>query len=148
MIYVAAGQTIASLEVAAREIDGAIAMGLVETADQAAAFARTSALYKSHTYGLRGSITNGEAFFANGLLGARTTATASYAGFVENGTKPHEIRPRRAKMLRFVQNGAVRFANLVRHPGTKPRPFMQQARDKAEPLLERNVSEAIDRVFR
>lgn len=63
-------------------------------------------------------------------------ATANYAAFVELGTRPHEIRPRRKKVLAFPPAGTGRlsgrarrggpriFAKLVRHPGTKPQPFL------------------------
>lgn len=50
-----------------------------------------------------------------------------YARFVEFGTKPHEIKPRRAKSL-FV---AGWFGLLVKHPGAKPHPFMRPAMDGA-----------------
>jgi hypothetical protein len=77
----------------------------------------------------------------------RTAATTDVSGagpYLESGTKAHEIRPRRAKVLRFgaagasktlggrVRTGEVRrlgkgafvFARAVRHPGTKAQPFM------------------------
>lgn len=41
-----------------------------------------------------------------------------------NGSRAHEIRPRRAKVLRFVQNGRVRYAHRVWHPGTKPNRYL------------------------
>ncbi|MDH6489676.1 hypothetical protein [Streptomyces sp. SAI-127] len=53
---------------------------------------------------------------------------------VLDGTRPHIIRPRRAKgrnnrpaALRFEVGGDVVFAKLVRHPGTRPNPFLQRA---------------------
>ena len=65
-----------------------------------------------------------------------TRATAAYAAFVEFGTKAHTIVPRVRKALRFAPGGSGRlsgaprsggpvvFARRVRHPGTKPHPFM------------------------
>jgi hypothetical protein len=119
---------------------------LSRTAELASSYAKTSTLYKSHTYGLRSSIQWGT------QLGAKSAhavmrASAPYAAFVENGTKPHTITAKRQTTLRFVQNGAVRFSRSVRHPGTKPRPFMAQAQDRATPLLERLMGEAISRAF-
>lgn len=38
--------------------------------------------------------------------------------FVLNGTRPHIIRPRRAKALRFEVDGQVVCLKIVRHPGT------------------------------
>lgn len=48
-----------------------------------------------------------------------------YARLVEYGTKPHEIKPKRAKSL-FV---AGWFGMVVQHPGAKPHPFMRPALD-------------------
>jgi hypothetical protein len=75
---------------------------------------------------------------------ATTVASADYAAHVEYGTKPHEIKPRRKKALRFpgggvsttlsgrVRTGEVRrlgsgayiFSKGVKHPGTKAQPYM------------------------
>lgn len=43
-----------------------------------------------------------------------------YAAAMNNGSKPHVIKPKTKKALKF--NG--RFAKKVNHPGTPPRPFM------------------------
>lgn len=65
-----------------------------------------------------------------------TKAGAGYAAFVEFGTRAHEIRPRRARVLRWPAKGSARlsgaaraggaviFARRVHHPGTKAKPFM------------------------
>jgi len=115
---------------------------LQRTATTAATYAKLSRLYKSHTYNLRNSI---RTRVSPGK--AQVSANARYASWVENGTRPHEILPRRKKVLRFVQHGEVRFAKRVFHPGTKPRPFMQEAQDKATPLFERLVREAASNAF-
>ncbi len=52
-----------------------------------------------------------------------------YWTFVNFGTKPHIIRPRRASVLRFEKEGAIVFAKVVRHPGTKANPFVDRAID-------------------
>jgi hypothetical protein len=59
------------------------------------------------------------------IAGAR--GLTPYLGFILNGTPPHIIRPRRRKSLRFIQNGQVRFAKSVHHPGSRPQPFLQRA---------------------
>lgn len=108
------------------------------TAEAAATYAKLSRLYKSHTYKLRESIT------AKATANTATVqAAAKYASWVENGTAPHSISARRKKALRFVQNGQVRFARQVKHPGSKPRPFMREAQEKAAPLFERLILEAV-----
>lgn len=50
-----------------------------------------------------------------------------YAGFVNDGTRPHVIRPKNAQVLRFVVGGQVVFARVVHHPGTRAQPFMDRA---------------------
>ncbi|MFH9439019.1 hypothetical protein [Streptomyces rochei] len=47
--------------------------------------------------------------------------------FVLNGTRPHLIKPRRAKALRFEVDGRVVYAKIVRHPGTAANNFMAEA---------------------
>ncbi|MDQ0761978.1 hypothetical protein [Streptomyces canus] len=47
--------------------------------------------------------------------------------YVLSGTRPHLIRPRRAKALRFEVGGEVVFTRLVRHPGTRPNNFLARA---------------------
>lgn len=64
-------------------------------------------------------------------------AGARYAGFVEHGTRPHEITPRAKKALRWAaspagarltgtprKGAAVIFAKRVHHPGTRAYPFL------------------------
>lgn len=50
-----------------------------------------------------------------------------YAGFVNDGTAPHIIRPRRAQVLRFNVGGRTVYAKVVNHPGTRARPFLDRA---------------------
>lgn len=64
-------------------------------------------------FSLRGSVTVG--------------SDVEYAGFVNDGTKPHRIRPRNAKVLRFNVGGRTVFARVVNHPGTKAKPFLDRA---------------------
>ena len=56
-------------------------------------------------------------------------ALAPYAVFVVQGTRPHEIRPVNASVLAFEAGGRMIFTPLVRHPGSKPNPFMERAAD-------------------
>lgn len=57
----------------------------------------------------------------------RVVSTHPATLFVINGTKPHQIRPRRAKALRFSVGGATVYALVVNHPGTKPNDFLGKA---------------------
>jgi phage gpG-like protein len=52
----------------------------------------------------------------------------AYAAFVNDGTRPHVIRPRRrGGRLRFVAGDRVVYARQVQHPGTRARPFLDRA---------------------
>jgi hypothetical protein len=46
---------------------------------------------------------------------------------VNDGTRPHVIKPVTAKALRFKVGGRTVFARLVHHPGTRARPFLDRA---------------------
>ncbi|MEW2127109.1 HK97 gp10 family phage protein [Streptomyces sp. NPDC007259] len=50
-----------------------------------------------------------------------------YAPYVNDGTRPHVIRPKRAKALRFNVGGRTVFAAVVNHPGTRANPFLDRA---------------------
>ena len=47
--------------------------------------------------------------------------------YVLDGTRPHIIRPRRARALRFDLGGRTVFAAVVHHPGTRPNNFLLRA---------------------
>lgn len=62
------------------------------------------------------------------------TFNVDYAAAVNDGTRPHTIRPRNAQALRFRVGNRVVFARVVHHPGTRPRPFLDRAlREVAAP---------------
>jgi hypothetical protein len=97
-------------------------------------------------------------------------AETSYARFVEEGTKPHDIWPKaafgasksslkpgqtrrgrgkgphesvvgRGRALRWKdEGGGEHFAGMVHHPGTKPVSFMGRAYWKAESVLMRDLN--------
>jgi len=75
---------------------------------------------------------------------ASIKALAPHAVYVIKGTAPHEIRPVNASCLAFkAAGGDMVFTKVVRHPGTKPNPFLQRAVDKAR----ENVEEIFDELF-
>lgn len=55
------------------------------------------------------------------------TAHAKYARFVHDGTRPHVIRARNVRALRFTVGGKTLFRSAVNHPGTGSRPFLRNA---------------------
>ena len=67
---------------------------------------------------------------------AKVGAAASYAEAVDNGTRPHEIRPINGKVLAFKVAGKMIFTPIVHHPGTKANPFLERAVDEASGKVE------------
>lgn len=69
----------------------------------------------------RGSFRTTTIVEARGLR-TRVTNTAPHASYLENGTRPHVIRPKRpGGVLVFVTSiGNTVFAREVHHPGTRP----------------------------
>lgn len=47
--------------------------------------------------------------------------------YVIKGTRPHIIRPRYRKVLKFKVSGRTVFARIVHHPGTKKNDFLTKA---------------------
>jgi hypothetical protein len=56
---------------------------------------------------------------------------APHAVFVHWGTRPHVIRPKDKKALRWVSGNQFIFARFVRHPGYAGDPWMVKAADEA-----------------
>jgi len=50
-----------------------------------------------------------------------------YAAAVNDGARPHIIRPKRRQALRFVVGGEVVYARVVHHPGNKGSHFLDRA---------------------
>lgn len=90
-------------------------------------FARATA--PARTGLMRASISSDRGYTRGGNLIARVGVNpgrdrVGYAYFQHEGTQPHIIVPRRAKLLRFRVGGKVVFAKRVRHPGTRPNPYL------------------------
>jgi hypothetical protein len=62
--------------------------------------------------------------------------TASYAGFVDQGTRPHTIYPANASVLRwFGPFGQAIFSRVVHHPGSTGRFFMDATQQEMGTIL-------------
>jgi hypothetical protein len=57
----------------------------------------------------------------------RIESTHDATMFVIKGTRPHIIRPRYRKALKFNVKGRTVFAKVVHHPGTKANDFLTKA---------------------
>lgn len=64
------------------------------------------------------------------------TANTPYAKWVIDPTRPHVIRAKAARSLRFKAGGQIVFATKVRHPGTKGNPFAVTTMRHFEPVAQ------------
>lgn len=96
------------------------------------------------------------------LIGASGTDNVIY-GYVTRGTRPHIIRPRRARALRFQRGysaktrrgligsatggsfGATVFSQGVKHPGNEGREFEEQIAGFHQKSFARRVQENIEK---
>lgn len=145
-----------ALTIALRRADAELAQqlprALAFAGDLVVNEARRTTLFRDRTGRLRRSIMRGPvvgSFAAGNLrLDLRVGGTSiTYAGAVHDGSRPHEIRPSRRRALRFASAGGFRFAKVVRHPGTAPRPFLTQAVEHAQPRIERALGQAVQLSF-
>jgi hypothetical protein len=67
--------------------------------------------------------------------------------FVEHGTRPHTIRPKRAKALRWVGPSGPIFAKKVEHPGTRAQPWLAPAIEDSADTLIGVYGDSVEREF-
>jgi hypothetical protein len=60
-------------------------------------------------------------------LSFKVFSNVEYAGYVNDGTRPHVIRPRHKQALRVRIGGRTVFAKEVHHPGTRAKPYLDRA---------------------
>jgi len=65
--------------------------------------------------------------YKRNLLGAEIGFNAKYASAVEFGSRPHIIKPKKGKYLKFKIKGQWVQVTSVSHPGTKERPYLMPA---------------------
>lgn len=76
-------------------------------------------------------------------LGGTVGVGEKYGVFVEFGTRPHIIRPKTARVLRFKVNGQYVYARQVRHPGTKGLFFMKTGLEDSIPTIDRAFNDGM-----
>jgi hypothetical protein len=83
--------------------------------------------------------------FDIGNLQARWYPRASYAPYVELGTRPHIIKAVNARVLANVETGQV-FGPVVHHPGTKPNAFMERILAASQPSITDLFQQAMEKI--
>jgi hypothetical protein len=83
-------------------------------------------------------------------LGGTVASNVEYARPVEFGSKPHIIRPKTAKVLRWStgKGRPAAYARFVRHPGTAAQPHLKPAFLKVAPEYLRKIPGALRTALR
>lgn len=64
-----------------------------------------------------------------------------YGKYVEFGTPPHIITPKEKKALKFKSGKGFIFSKKVRHPGTRPNPFIRNTvRNKLPKIIQEEIN--------
>lgn len=113
-----------------------VSMGVKEGASEAKARHR----FKNRTGALERSIVGEVTGSSDDEHRGQIAAWRKYASFVEEGTRPHVILPRNAKLLHWEEpQGDHHFARRVNHPGTTALPFMGIAYLRCERVMIREI---------
>lgn len=78
---------------------------------------------------LAASLGSGVKKIAGGYSVVSSNARAPHNIFVHFGTRPHTIKPKNTKYLRWPSGNNYAYAKKVNHPGYKGDPFMYRAAD-------------------
>lgn len=131
----------AALQAAAKKAPKLAGMAIRKTAFDIQGDAQQFAPYQT------GNLKSSIGVSTQGELTATVYVTAEYGRYVEEGTAPHEIKPKKGKFLKFPgRNGAV-FTTRVSHPGTKAQPYMQPAVDRRLPKLIEAVGQIVSKIL-
>ncbi len=129
-----------------RSLPDVIAMGC----DLIAAYAKEHHEYKDGpTSGLTNSIQPAgvTGSFKAGTLEGAVAAGAPYAAAIEHGARPHKIRAKYRKALRWSVPTGFRFATEVNHPGNRAYRFLENALDAQMPTITAEMEAAVDLAF-
>lgn len=72
-----------------------------------------------------------------------TVYPVKYAGWMNDGTRPHTIAPKNKKAL-FWKGAAHPTKKPVRHPGTKPRLYVEKTVEIAKPNIDNHFKRAAE----
>jgi hypothetical protein len=124
-----------SLDTIEKQIDRAVEHAAIEGAEEARRVGR----YQDRTGRLRSGIVAHFVSSSGRSVTWEILSPAPYSVYVENPTRPHIIRARNARALRFEAGGQTLFRKQVQHPGTPGFPFMGPGYQQAERTLWREL---------
>lgn len=90
-----------------------------------------------------GSLGHGPTKIPGGWKNGADLQRAPHAVFVHWGTRPHVIKPKNRKALRWASGGGFIFTRFVNHPGYKGDPFLINAANQAIREFPRMVQQSM-----
>lgn len=81
-----------------------------------------------------------------GAASAVVESKAKYSAYVDQGTRPHIIRVKNAKVLANRRTGQI-FGRVVKHPGTRKQPYFTDAVTGNESFLNNELTNAMQNVL-
>ena len=130
-----------------REIHDGTIDAVVAAADAGVAEGKRAASWKDRTGAARRTIEAKRAVSIFHSVHADMVAPLFYHRYLDAGTRPHEIRPVRARFLRFhAKDGTLVFTKRVMHPGTKGDGFAGKMYFKAQGVLRAELESMAARV--
>ena len=127
---------------------GAIEAALDDAQDAGLKFARTKPGFTKRT-GKTQAKTKAKVIRRGGkTIVMRMTNSAKHAAVLEKGSKPHVIKAKPGKTLRFWGFGRLIYRKQVKHPGTKAYRFLSRSRNTAGMTFERSMKPRMARAAR
>ncbi len=81
-----------------------------------------------------------------GKASAVIESKAKYSAYVDQGTRPHIIRVKNARVLANRRTGQI-FGKIVHHPGTKSQPYFSTAVKAGEKFVNNELQTALQNVL-
>ena len=81
-----------------------------------------------------------------GKASAVIESKAKYSAYVDQGTKPHIIRVKNARVLANRRTGQI-FGKVVRHPGTRATNYFSNAVKSGEKFINNELKTALQNVL-
>ena len=73
-----------------------------------------------------------------------TITMVDYGYFIEFGTPPHTITPKDKQALKFKVGNKEVFAKVVKHPGTRPNPWIRNTiRNKIAKIISEEITKVL-----
>jgi hypothetical protein len=126
-----------------RRILDAVRIGIGQAVRVAYRAAATSTVFKDRTGELRGRID----IVDTGAFRKRLISRAKHSKWVNSGTQSHVIEPKNGAFLVFKIGGRTIYARKVNHPGTQPRPFMDNAAAAGSQAMKIILDEAVEKAI-